>query len=90
MENDFIGALPIIQKLKDIDVEQVVKLGTKLYEKYRKVNIDKLFDRIIEEEEKIKNIQKVKNLEKQKKWTYNDLLKSTGNYLSKFAYWKKK
>ena len=48
MENDFIGALPIIQKLKDIDVEQVVKLGTKLYEKYRKVNIDKLFDRILE------------------------------------------
>ena len=29
-------------------------------------------------------------MEKERKWTYNDLLKSTGNYLSKFAYWKKK
>ena len=39
MESDFISALPIIQKLRDMDVEQVIKLGTKLYEKFRKVNI---------------------------------------------------
>ena len=38
LENDFITALPLIQKLKDLDVDQVIKLGLKLFEKYCKVN----------------------------------------------------
>ena len=52
MKNDFIAALPIIQKLRDLDVEQVIKLGLKLYEKYRKIDIEKVFVKLTEEEGK--------------------------------------
>lgn len=52
MKNDFIAALPLIQKLRDLDVEQVIKLGLKLYEKYRKIDIEKVFLKLTEEVEK--------------------------------------
>jgi len=32
-----------------MDVEQVIKLGVKLYDKYSKVNIDKIYNKILEE-----------------------------------------
>lgn len=32
-----------------MDVEQVIKLGIKLYDKYNKVNINKIYNKILEE-----------------------------------------
>ena len=43
MSGDFITTLPLIQKLRDLEVDGVIKLGLKLYEKYHRVNMDKLF-----------------------------------------------
>ncbi len=43
MENDFITSLPIIQKLKDVDTEQLIKMGTKLFNKYKRRNINEEF-----------------------------------------------
>jgi hypothetical protein len=40
MENDFITSLPIIQKLKDLDLDQLLKTGAKLFSKYKRRNIN--------------------------------------------------
>jgi len=40
MENDFITSLPIIQKLKDLDVDHLLKTGSKLFNKYKRKNIN--------------------------------------------------
>jgi hypothetical protein len=39
MEGDFISILPMIQKIKHLDVSHVIKLANKIYEKYCKFNI---------------------------------------------------
>lgn len=39
MENDFITSLPMIQKLKDVCVEKVIKLGNEIYIEFKKKNI---------------------------------------------------
>lgn len=39
MQGDFIAILPLIQKLKGVDVHLVIKYGNKIYEKFSKVNI---------------------------------------------------
>jgi hypothetical protein len=41
MESDLVTSLPIIQKLKDLDIENLLKVAEKLYEKYKKRNINK-------------------------------------------------
>lgn len=42
MEGDFISILPLIQKIKNLDVHYVIKLANKIYQKYNKFNIEKL------------------------------------------------
>jgi len=39
MENDFITSLPLIQKLKDLQIHDLIKNGTALFEKYKRSNI---------------------------------------------------
>jgi len=39
MKNDFFNILPIIQKLRDVNVNQIIEIANKLYEKYSKINI---------------------------------------------------
>lgn len=46
MEGDFISILPLIQRLKNVDVHQVIRFANKIYEKYSKVNIEKLARKI--------------------------------------------
>jgi hypothetical protein len=40
LNNDFTTSLPLIQKLKDMDVEEVLDIGTQLFDKYRWVKIN--------------------------------------------------
>lgn len=40
MTTDFMTFLPLLQKLKDIDIEFVIEVGTEFYHKYKKVNIN--------------------------------------------------
>ena len=42
MKNDFISILPVIQKLRDVNVFKIIEIANKLYEKYSKINIEKL------------------------------------------------
>lgn len=46
MEGDFIAILPLIQKLRNVDVHQVIRFANKIYERYSKVNIEKLARKI--------------------------------------------
>lgn len=39
INDDFISILPAIQKLRDANVNKILEIATKLYEKYSKVNI---------------------------------------------------
>lgn len=92
MNNDFTTSLPLIQKLKDMDVEEVLDIGTQLYEKYRMVKIYEEFE---------KKIAKDKNSTKEMigmaesihltrgSWSYADILKHATNYLSKINYFGK-
>lgn len=52
MENDFITSLPLIQKLKDLDIENLVKTGTKLFNKYKRKNINEEFNELIAKSKK--------------------------------------
>lgn len=49
MKNDFISILPVIQKLRDVNVFKIIEIANKLYEKYSKINIEKLYLRMNEE-----------------------------------------
>jgi hypothetical protein len=46
MESDFIAILPLLQKLKNVEIGLVVKYANKIYEKFSKVNIEKLAKKI--------------------------------------------
>ncbi len=46
MQGDFIAILPLLQKLRNVDVHQVIKFANKIYEKFSKVNIEKLARKI--------------------------------------------
>jgi len=46
MHGDFIAILPLIQKLRNVDVHLVIKYGNKIYDKFSKVNIEKLAKKI--------------------------------------------
>lgn len=39
MDGDFISILPVIQKLKNVDVHVIINYANKIYEKYYKFNI---------------------------------------------------
>ena len=52
MKNDFISILPVIQKLRDVNVFKIIEIANKLYEKYSKINIEKLYLRMNEEIER--------------------------------------
>jgi len=85
MQGDFIAILPLIQKLRNVDVHLVIKYGNKIYEKFSKVNIQKLAKKI-EEEKKIQNekCKMIDNDAKGKSWNYADLVKNTTNFLYKW------
>ncbi len=59
MENDFITSLPLIQRLKDLDVEELIKHGTKLFQKYKRVNIKEKFKELIAENSKEQEMIKI-------------------------------
>ena len=54
MESDFIAILPLLQKLKNMEIGLVVKYANRIYEKFSKVNIEKLAKKI-QEEKSIQN-----------------------------------
>lgn len=41
MEGDIGTILPLIQKLKNTDVNQIIFLAEKIYQKYKKCDIEK-------------------------------------------------
>jgi hypothetical protein len=43
MTADFMTFLPLLQKLKDLDIEVIIEIGTEFYHKYKKVNIDEKY-----------------------------------------------
>lgn len=91
MENDFITSLPIIQKLKDVDTEQLIKMGTKLFNKYKRRNINEEFAQLISKNSKQQElVQAEVSQSKQKVWSYAEVLKNTGSYLAKWATWTHK
>ena len=54
MKEDFAFVLPAIQKLRDVNLIKIMEIASKLYEKYGKVSLDKLYQRINEKIEKKK------------------------------------
>lgn len=44
MENDFISSLPKIQKLKDVEVENVLQYAARFYDEYKRKNIEKMYE----------------------------------------------
>lgn len=54
LHQDFISILPAIQKLRDVNVSKIIDIANKLYEKYSKVNIEKLYLRMNEQIDKQK------------------------------------
>lgn len=103
MQNEFTTSLPLIQKLKDLDLKKLIKMGSDLYKKYQKINIDEKFSQLTEnkaiqididiEKSKAKGQERdqVEGKEqKQSSWSYADLLKSTTNYLGKLKHWTSK
>lgn len=49
MKEDFANILPAIQKLRDVNVIKIIEIATKLYDKYSKVNIEKLYLKLNEQ-----------------------------------------
>ena len=49
IHQDFASVLPAIQKLRDVNVIKILEIGMKLYEKYSKVNIEKIYLKMNEE-----------------------------------------
>lgn len=47
MENDFITSLPLIQKLRDVDIETVIKLAIKFFNDYKRKNISQMYEELI-------------------------------------------
>ena len=56
MNNDFTTSLPLIQKLKDMDVEEVIDIGMQLYDKYRQVKINEEFEKKVAKDRNNKEI----------------------------------
>lgn len=52
MENDFITSLPLIQKLRDVDIDNVIRLAIKYYNDYKRKNIPKMYEELIALSEK--------------------------------------
>lgn len=46
INQDFASVLPAIQKLRDVNVMKIIEIGLKLYEKYSKVNIEKIYHKM--------------------------------------------
>ena len=46
LHHDFITILPTIQKLRDANVNRIIEIATKLYDKYSRVNIEKLYHKM--------------------------------------------
>lgn len=91
MENDFITSLPIIQKLKDVDTDQIVKVGTKLFNKYKRRNINDEFAELISKNSKQQQLVKAEvSQAKLKSWSYAQVLKNTGTLLTKWTSWTHK
>jgi len=42
-QNDFISILPAIQKLRDVNVNFIIDTAQRLYDKYSRVNVEKLY-----------------------------------------------
>ena len=57
MKEDFAFVLPAIQKLRDVNLIKIIEIASKLYEKYGKVSLDKLYQRINEKIEKKKMME---------------------------------
>ena len=43
MKSDFVTILPSIQKLRDVNLTEVLQISKKLFEKYSKLNVDGLY-----------------------------------------------
>jgi hypothetical protein len=48
-QKDFISILPAIQKLRDVNVNYIIETAQRLYDKYSRVNIEKLYVQINEQ-----------------------------------------
>lgn len=56
MENDFITSLPLIQKLKDLEIDNLIKNGINLFNKYKRINIASQFDALMSKNSKEKEL----------------------------------
>lgn len=46
MTNDFTASLPLLQKLKDLDIDQVIDQGTQIFNKYKNMEIDQEYEKL--------------------------------------------
>ena len=58
MEGDFIAILPSLQKLRNVEINLVIKYANKIYQKFSKVNIEKLAKKTYESQ--LKDIRVLK------------------------------
>jgi hypothetical protein len=89
IKQDFISILPAIQKLRDVNVLKIIEIAVKLYDKYSRVNIEKLYLQMNEQIEK-QNLEaegkRREDTQKAGKWNYTNMIERTGHFLSKFRF----
>lgn len=72
---------------------KVIEIAVKLYEKYSKVNIEKLYQRINEKIEKKREENEMRKREEEERgngWNYSSMLEKTNTFFSKFKFGNKK
>lgn len=47
MDKDLTVSLPLIQKLRDMDIDEVIEKGTQLFYKYHQININDEYQKIL-------------------------------------------
>ena len=77
MTADFMTFLPLLQKLKDLDIEVIIEIGTEFYHKYKKVNIDEKYQKLQNSQNMVKVMKgKPEEIHLQRgSWSYLDILK---------------
>lgn len=80
-------SLPIIQKLRDMDIDQVIEIGTDFFNKYKKININKEFEKSLANDFSLQGkLGKADEIHsKRGRWSYAEMLKHTTSYLSKMT-----
>jgi hypothetical protein len=89
LTHDFINILPALQKLRDVNVNRILELGNRLYDKYSRLNIEKLYVQMNQEiERKRSESERGREEERERergRWNYSSLVEKTGTFFAKFV-----